>query len=161
MDRSSILQPHTDACVHGYAGVCGTRWFNATWTERQEQLARDDGMGRDSMPWKELYAIVAAAATWGHEWARRKVSFVTDCMPVVHAVTKGASRTRRIMQLVRQLHFYSARHSFVYRIEHIAGVDNFVADELSRVHDYAQLSPRCRNAIDPSPVIAVLPDIPS
>ena len=161
LDRSSILQPHTDACVHGYAAVCGRSWFHATWTEQQEQLARDDGMGRDSMPWKELYAIVAAAATWGHAWQRRKVVFITDCMPVVHAVTKGASRTRRIMQLIRQLHLYSARHHFHYRIEHIAGVDNFVADELSRVHDSAQLSTRCRSAIDPSPIIPVLPDIPS
>ena len=161
MDRTSTLQPHTDACVHGYAAVCGTSWFHATWTEQQELLARDDAMGRDSMPWKELYAIVAAAATWGHTWQRRKVCFITDCMSVVQAVTKGASRTRRMMQLIRQLHLYSARHHFIYRIEHIAGVDNFVADELSRVHDYAQLSTRCRNAIDRSPITPVPPDIAS
>jgi hypothetical protein len=27
LDRTSILQPHTDACVEGYAAVCGTQWF--------------------------------------------------------------------------------------------------------------------------------------
>ena len=85
----------------------------------------------------------------------------TDCMPVVQALAKGASRTRRIMQLIRALHYYAARHHFIYRAEHIPGVDNDVADELSRVHDMSQLSTECRRNIDPSPVIPVLPAIPA
>ncbi len=162
LDRSSILQPHTDACVEGYAGVCGTAWFHGRWTPAQERAVRDDSMGRDSMPWKELlFAIVAAAATWGPRWQRRKIIFVTDCMPVVHALTKGASRTRRIMQLIRALHFYAARFHFIYRAQHIAGVDNAVAYELSRVHDGSQLSSACRRSIDRSPVTPSLPAIPA
>ena len=113
------------------------------------------------MPWKELYAIVAAAATWGHLWERRKVIFVTDCMPIVQALAKGASRTRGIMQLIRLLHFYAARHHFVYRAEHIAGDKNVIADELSRVFDVSQLSIRCRRAIAHSQTIPVLPVIPT
>jgi hypothetical protein len=65
------------------------------------------------------------------------------------------------MQLIRALHFYAARFHFVYRAEHIAGVDNAIADELSRVHDVSQLSPACRRCIDPSPVIPSLPAIPA
>jgi hypothetical protein len=159
LERSSILQPHTDACVEGYAAVCDRQWFHGRWTSEQSLLAQDGAMGRDSMPWKELFAIVAAAATWGHLWERRKVIFVCDCMPVVQALSKGASRTRRMMQLIRVLHFYAARHHFVYKAEHIAGVDNIVADELSRVYDYAQLTPLCRSNIDLSPTIPVLPAI--
>jgi hypothetical protein len=160
LDRTSILQPHTDACVEGYAAVCGTQWFHGRWTPDQEHAARDSTMARDSMPWKELFAIVAAAATWGHRWERRKIIFLTDCMPVVQALTKGASRTRRIMQLIRALHHYAARHHFTYRTEHVPGVDNSIADELSRVHDVTQLSTGCRRSIDPSPITAVLPAIP-
>jgi hypothetical protein len=161
MDRASVLQPHTDACVEGYAAVCGRQWFHGRWTPEQELAARDATMDRDSMPWKELFAIVAAAATWGAGWARRKVIFFTDCMPVVQALEKGASRTRRIMQLIRALHYYAARDHFVYRAEHIAGVNNSIADELSRVHDVTQLSTGCRRSIDPSPITPVLPAIPS
>jgi hypothetical protein len=161
MDRSSILQPHTDACVVGYAAVVNTHWFHGRWTLDQECAARDATMGRDSMPWKELFAIVAAAATWGSTWERQKIVFFTDCMPVVQALMKGSSRTRRIMQLIRALHYYAARHHFVYRVEHIAGVRNTVADELSRVHDVTQLSMECRRNMDPSPVIPVLPAIPA
>jgi hypothetical protein len=161
IERDSILQPHTDACVEGYAAVCGTQWFQRRWTPEQEVAARDDSMSRDSMPWKELFAIVAAAATWGQAWTRRKVIFFTDCMPVVQALTKGSSRTRRIMQLIRTLHFYAARYHFIYRTEHIAGAANSIADELSRVHDVTQLSTACRSSIDPSPVTPVLPAIPT
>jgi hypothetical protein len=141
--------------------VCGTEWFHGRWTAEHEQLARDGGLARDSMPWKELFAIVTAASTWGHLWERKKVIFVTDCMPVVQALSKGASRTRRIMQLIRHLHHCAARHHFVYRAEHIAGVENVIADELSRVLDVSQLSTSCRRSIDRSPVIPVLPVIPS
>ena len=62
------------------------------------------------MPWKKLFAIVAAAAIWGASWQRRKIIFVIDYMPVVQALNKGASRTRRMMQLIRALHFYGARY---------------------------------------------------
>ena len=160
LSDSSPLQPHTDACVQGYGAVCGTHWFHGRWTAEQQRLAQDDSMDRDSMPWKELFAIVAAACTWGSQWARRRVTFFTDCMPVVQALTKGASRTRRIMQLIRILHFTAAQHHFVYRVRHIPGVENTVADELSRVHDVSQLSTHCRHSIDPSPITPVLPLIP-
>jgi len=159
METSDILQPHTDACNDGYAAVVGREWFHQRWTPEQQLAARDASMARDSMPWKELYAIVAAAATWGHQWARKKVIFWTDCQPVVQALQKGASRTRRMMQLIRILHHHAATHSFVYTVKHIAGVHNTTADELSRVFDISQLSTACRNAIDPSPIIPVLPNI--
>jgi Reverse transcriptase-like len=130
------------------------------WTAEQQRVAQDDSMARDSMPWKELFAIVAAAATWGPRWQRQRVTFFTDCMPVVQAITKGASRTRRMMQLIRQLHFYAASHHFVYRVQHVPGVENKIADELSRVLDAAQLSIQCRRSIDPLPITPVLPAIP-
>jgi hypothetical protein len=160
IDDSSQLQPHTDACVDGYAAVCGSQWFHGTWTPDQQRLAQDDSMARDSMPWKELFAIVAAASTWGSLWTRKRVIFFTDCMPVVQALTKGASRTRRMMQLIRILHFTAAQHHFVYRVQHIPGVENVIADELSRVHVVSQLSTRCRSSIDPLPTTPVLPHIP-
>jgi hypothetical protein len=65
-----------------------------------------------------------------------------------------------MMQLIRQLHFYAASHHFVYRVQHVPGVENKIADELSRVLDAAQLSIQCRRSIDPLPITPVLPAIP-
>lgn len=103
MDRTDTLQPHTDACMEGYGAVCGNQWFHGQWTDEQQVISSEDGKKRDSMPWKVLFAIVAAALTWGHQWTRKRVIFYTDCQPVVQALTKGASRTTRIMQLIRYL----------------------------------------------------------
>jgi hypothetical protein len=64
-----------------------------------------------------------------------------------------------MMQLILILHHHAAKHSFVYTVRHIAGVNNTIADELSRVHDVSQLSVACRNVIDPSPITLVLPHI--
>jgi hypothetical protein len=65
------------------------------------------------------------------------------------------------MQLIRILHSTAAQHHFIYRVLHIRGVENTIADELSRVHDVSQLSMRCRSNIDPSPITPVLPLIPA
>lgn len=105
LNADNELQPHTDACNTGYGAVCGRQWFHDQWNTEQQQMAEDGTINRDSMPWKELYALVTAAATWGYQWSRKRITFVTDCEPVVLALKKGASRSRRMMQLIRFLHY--------------------------------------------------------
>lgn len=155
------LQPHTDACNSGYGAVCGRQWFHAQWTPEQQQLAEEGTISRDSMPFKELYALVTAAITWGHQWNRKRITFRTDCEPAVISINKGTSRNKRMMQLLRTLHYHAAKHHFKYRAVHIPGVDNVIADELSRVHCFSQLSHQCRSSIDHSPTTPVLPSIPT
>jgi hypothetical protein len=157
LEDQHVLQPHTDACNTGYGAVCGKEWFQGQWTQEEEDMANDGTSQRASMPWKELYALVTAAATWGHQWNRRRITFRTDCQPVVDVLTKGAARSKRMMQLIRFLHFHAAKHSFVYRVIHIPGKDNIIADELSRVHCVSQLSQECRSNINPLPIIPVRP----
>ena len=159
-DNDALL-PHTDASCDGYGAHCGRLWFHARWTPGQQAIAMEGTTSRDSMPWKELYAIIVAACTWGHLWQRRRVTFYSDCMPVVQAMSKGASRSRRMMQLLRVLHHVAARNSFLYRVMHIPGVDNTIADELSRVFVYSQLSTSTRAAIAHSMTTPVLPHIPT
>ena len=60
------LHIYTDACVTGYGAVYEQHWFAAQWTQEQELLA--SRRRRDSMPFKELYAIAVAACTWGRCW---------------------------------------------------------------------------------------------
>ena len=84
------------------------------------------------MPYLELRALVLAAATWGHLWASQKITFRSDCMPVVQSITARVSRTARSNALIRALHMIAAHHGFDFRCIHIAGVDNIAADALSR-----------------------------
>ena len=52
---------------------------------------------------------------------------------VVGACTKGWSRDPRLMSLLRQLSFLAASHSFLFRVQHVAGYNNATADSLSRL----------------------------
>ena len=125
-----VLEIYTDACVDGYGALFGTHWFACKWTSEEEDLAARDK--RDSMPFKELYALTRAAATWSSHWRGRKILFHCDCQPIVDAWRKGDSRKPAISQLIRTLLFIAASNDFNMNIMHIAGVDNTCADLLSR-----------------------------
>ena len=124
------LAIYTDACVTGYGAMFGSHWFSCTWSADEEQLAARDK--RDSMPFKELYALARAAATWGSHWKGRKILFHCDCQPIVDAWRKGDSTQPHISELIRTLLFIAATHDFNLNIVHIAGIDNVCADLLSR-----------------------------
>jgi len=81
-----------DACDTGYGAHYGDRWFAGRWSAAQ--LARAQRGKRISMPFLELHALVQAAATWGHLWRGKKITFRSDCLPVVLAIrTMTSSRT--------------------------------------------------------------------
>jgi hypothetical protein len=124
------LRLYTDACSAGYGGVYQRQWFAGAWTAQQEAEAQRDA--RDSMPWKELFALVTAAATWGSQWQGMKVEFFCDCLPVVQALHKLSSKRPAIMQLIRTLLLIAAQHQFAFRVRHVAGSLNCAADALSR-----------------------------
>ena len=127
---AETLHIYTDACVAGYGAVFGSHWFSCTWTVEEEQQAKRDK--RDSMPFKELYALTLAATTWGSQWSGRKILFHTDCQPNVDAWRKGDSRKPQISHLIRTLLFIAATHNFNMNLIHISGVNNVCADLLSR-----------------------------
>src|SRR6185437_717602 len=124
------LSIYTDACIQGYGAVFKTHWFACSWTADEERQASRNK--RDSMPFKELYALARAAVTWGSAWRGHKILFHCDCKPIVEAWRKGDSRKKEISQLIRILLFIAATHDFKMNIVHIAGVDNVYADMLSR-----------------------------
>lgn len=143
------LSIYTDACVEGYGAVYGASWFSCKWSVDEEQQAARTK--RDSMPFKELYALARAAATWGSQWKGRKILFRCDCQPVVEAWRKGDSRKPHISHLIRTLLFIAATHDFNMNITHIAGVDNTCADLLSR--GQVQRFLECPGQHDPLPTI--------
>jgi hypothetical protein len=124
------VELYTDACVTGYSAVCGQHWYAGTWTQKEERAARR--AERDSMPWKELHALVRACATFGPQWKGKHVLFHCDCEPVVLAVKKTDSKEPSLAELIRILLLLAARNEFTFCIRHIAGEANVCADLLSR-----------------------------
>jgi hypothetical protein len=136
--KAEGIELFTDACEQGFGGHCGKRWFAgrgspATWGEATH------GLKTRSMPFLELYALVAAALLWGAEWNGKKITFRCDCQPVVQleAIADGASSSSGMMHLLRILSRTACLHGFDFRAEWIPGADNIAADALSR-HGFCQ-----------------------
>ena len=83
---------------------------------------------------KEPVPIVLAAAVWGASWTQQHVVCRCDNMSVVIATNKGSAREPSgiVMHLLRTLSFISAAFGFMISIEHVLGVDNVLADAISR-----------------------------
>jgi hypothetical protein len=151
---AALIELYTDACDKGQGARWGDQWFESRWTP--QQLAAAFVKSRISMPFLELHALVQAAATWGPQWERKKITFRSDCMPVVEAINKHSSKKPAMMHLLRQFSTIAATHHFDFRCIHVPGVRNVVADILSRDGDCAQFRTACPTANPlPTPIVEI------
>ena len=136
------LELQTDASgACGWGAYYGGRWLQGTWSTEDLQK---------SIEYKELYAIVAACATWGAEWTRKRILFHCDNLSIVDCLKSGSSRSPPVMSLLRALFLVCAQHSFTMSAKHIPGVANNIADAISRglLQRFRQLAPTARPQAD-------------
>lgn len=142
--EAPLIELFTDACNTGYGGYFNGHWFAGAWSP--EELAAATRKERISMPFLEMRALVMAAATWGHLWRGKKITFRCDCQPVVQAMEKKGSVTPTQMHQLRSLHQIAAKNGFDFRVQHIVGETNTIADELSRNGASVQFRALCPRA---------------
>ena len=144
---SSAMQLFTDASGSKGWGALSNHWLQSEWSP--EQSAQD-------IVWKELYAIVSAMNTWGHLWSKRKILFHCDNNIVVDIWQKGLlTHCKEIMALIRLLYVCAARHNIHIMITHIAGINNNIADAISRfqMEHFRTLAPAVN--LQPDPICAL------
>lgn len=107
------------------------------------------------MPFKEFYTIVAAVATWGHQWKGKKIRFHTDSYTVFQIIQLRRARTPAMGALLRLLYLYCARFDCFIGAAHIPGVDNDIADAIS----HAQFDRFFRLAPKASPHACEIPNL--
>lgn len=109
----------------GCGAFSGKLWLQLKWTH---------GTCSYNITVKELLPIVLALAmwTWGNEWKGLTVQARCDNAAVVAIVNSGSSRGRDAMHLRRCLAFIVAKCEINLVCSHIAGVENSLADALSR-----------------------------
>jgi hypothetical protein len=160
----------TDACTTGYGAICGRHWLHGAWTAEQEEHSRlgdcTERKKRDSMPFKELLAMLIAVATWGDLLRGNNITLATDCEPIVSALNKGDSKRPGLMSLIRTFAQLAVEFSFNYTVVHISGVSNVFADPLSRsdLARFRSCASQCLPPLgisppyfNPSPCLAVIP----
>ena len=142
---SPAFQLFTDASDHGFGAYWAGHWLQGTWSTKQHS---------QDIQWRELYTVVAAAHTWGEQWARKRLLVHCDNQAVVHIWQAGTSKNSDLMALVRTLFLKAATHNFTILLQHIQGVDNGIADSLSRsqFHRFRRLAPDAD--ADPTPTHA-------
>lgn len=131
---SLMLQPNWDPATDfnlftdasgtiGYGAYFQGAWIAGTW---------EDLHLRHSIQWKELFAILAATATWGDQWSGKKIRFNCDNQAVVNAWQSKAPKNHNLANLFRKLFLLAAKNNFNVSITHIPGLSNDIADALSR-----------------------------
>lgn len=131
---SLMLQPNWESAMDfnlttdasgtiGYGAYFNGSWIMGAWTDQHLQ---------QSIQWKELFAILAATATWGHQWTGKKILFHCDNQAVVKAWHSKAPKNHKLATLFRKLFFLAAKNNFHICLKHIPGLNNEIADALSR-----------------------------
>ena len=114
-------------------------WFNGKWPPHQQLGSSPD----ISIAWQELFPIYLACALWGPSWRNRHVRFSCDNQAVVSIINTKSSKIPRIMDLLRPITLFTLQYNFTLTAVHLAGLQNGVADSLSRfqMERFRELSP--------------------
>lgn len=128
MTDSRIKHPDISICSDasgswGCGAYWGDSWFQHQWSPSTHSF---------NITIKELFPIVIAAATWGHQWVNKSVCCHCDNEAVVHIINNGTSRDPIVMSLMRCLHFIAAKFNLLLSSTHLSGAHNTLADALSR-----------------------------
>lgn len=130
-DAPSSVDVYTDASSSfGYGAYCDGEWISQPWSGDLRTIAQC--AERESVPFFELSAILAAASAWGARWRGRRVLFNCDCAPVVAALNSRTTRSPRLLAALRALQLLAAQHDFTFASAHVPGSSNVYADRLSR-----------------------------
>ena len=78
-------------------------WFHYSWQPHQRLSPKV------SIQWQELFAILAAALTWGHKWRTKRIRFSCDNQAIVLAWQGKSSKEQRIMCLLMMLFLTAAQ----------------------------------------------------
>ena len=107
----------------GCGAYCNGLWFQWEWPASWINI---------DITIKELVPVLLSCAVWGGYLKRKVVLFQCDNAAVVGALQKGSMRNDHAMHILRSLWFFVAFYDITLQAEHISGVDNCRADQLSR-----------------------------
>ena len=141
---SEKLDLYTDAAGGvGFGAVFGSKWFYGSWPSNW--LHRNIAV-------LEFFPIVLALSLWGNMMSNKCILFFSDNEAVVQVINKQSCKDKTLMIFVRKMVTICLKQNIVFKAKHVPGVDNKLADALSRlqVQQFRLLSPP---HMDPQPSV--------
>ena len=125
----------TDSCLSGCGGTHDKEFFHATFPEN----IRDQNLPIHQL---EMLAVLVGVRFWGKYCAGGKIQIFCDNESCVKVLNSGRTRDPFLGACLREIWLEASQFGFELRAIHLPGVENRVADWLSRwdVHeDYRKL----------------------
>ena len=115
----------TDSSLKGTGGICGFEFFHATYPDTilLQQLP---------IHCLEMISVLIAVRIWGHHFPGLKVQIFCDNEAVVSVINSSRTKDPFMGACLREIWFSVSTHGFELRAVHLPGVENRVADWLSR-----------------------------
>ena len=124
---------YVDACDTGGACFYNGDWQYVTW-ENDFPVMKNAHINV-----KEAMMVLVATRKWSPLWTGGDVIVRCDNKTAVSAFYKYTSRSKSIMQMVREVFQLSIIFDYQLKCWFLPGNTNFVADGLSRLHEWDKL----------------------
>ena len=130
----------------GCGAIWGREWCQIEWKRWPDYRSA-------SIAVKELLPVVVATAIWGKQWRGSVVRCHCDNQSVVDVIRGGYCKDPVMANMLRCLFYLEAQFNMVLTAVHVAGVDNEVADAISRnkMDVFFNLVPQAMQAAAPCP----------
>ena len=115
----------TDSCLTGCGGVCGREYFHRTYPMSILQM-------EFPIHKLEMLAVLVAVRFWARQCTGGKIQIFCDNESVVHVLNSGKTKDDFLGSCLREIWLEVSMAGFELRAIHLPGVDNRVADWLSR-----------------------------
>ena len=144
---SGALHLYTDASAEiGFGAFFNGRWAQGLWPQKLYSQ-------HFSIAFLELFPIALALRLWGSALRNKRVLFWCDNEAVVSIINRQSSKCSHIMKLVRRFVSLCLRLNIHFKARHVPGVDNGIADALSRfqMDRFRRLAPEADLVMTPLP----------
>ena len=116
---------YTDASSLGYGAIFDKKWFACSWPNSWWPL--------QNITLLELIPVVLATQVWATSFRNKCVTLHTDNHALVFMINNQSSNEDLVMTLLRSMTLNALQNNFLIKAVHVPGVDNSLADCLSRL----------------------------